>query len=1159
KESTAEIPLSPNFTKIKIPGKVARGAKLSPDGKILTYSSEMYEGSLWKIPVPGNVAPDVAGKPEKLIGNGNVWAWGHTWSADGKWIAYNHYSKDSEKRKFTVDQVHVIPSSGGNPKKIKVPLNRGGNFHLFQYTLSLSPDGKTLAYSSSIKNPEVNRPNECHIYIVPVNGGNPNQISEHDAWLPAFSPDGKKIAYIRKAGENDELWTVSEKGNYKKKVCDLDGRAGGPLIWSPDSKWITLLNSSEENGTKIWLIPLREDDKLSNPIKDIELPAEPSLNLAGWIENNKMGTLLLSPEKITIYTIPSSGGKATQISAKGGLPQWTSDENKIFIKDKKVYSADTRKGELSEIPGTELDVTGNSFNVSPDGKKLVLFGTKKGGDGLHIFTIPADGGKLKQVTDSPLYDAFPRWSPDGKYISFKRQERTPDGKNIVTRVCLVSAEGGDVKNLVPELKDLNAGSDFFWTSDSKALMYYCRDDGKIKTVPVNGGNSKVPGELKKGMNPGWIAISPDGKEILYRDDKKFWSQPVSGGAPQEIKTGLDKFILPVSPDLSPDGKKIIFSTLEGGEIDLWFMEDFLPLDKLAQKSTESKDFPKKTTLQKVISGETTIMWGAVSPNGKFMTYSDPVTFNLAIRELSTGETKILTNDGSENPLQFNMGSVVSPDNKKIAYAWYKNNHEIRLVDINNPQPKTLYANKDEDVWPCAWSSDGKTIYARSILNKECRLLAVDAKSGDIQVIKTFDHIFWLQLDVSPDNKFIAYNFPKYKNGKFSNTDIHVISTKGENESILIDHPANDRILGWVPDKNQILFKSDRSGTWDAWSVKVVNVKVAGEPEKVLTEIGENASKMGFTKNGTFYYSLMVRKFNGSILPLDQTNGKLKMESAKPLLGSIGVAKWSPDGKSIAFIKEKWAMDQRPIYVYDAETGNERLLTDDFYMRDLNWLADNKTLLILGNDERRESEKNYSGGMYTINVQTSEITEVLAFSDYRGKEWKIGLKVAQMLAQGNPGQKNIYYLKEGQLICRELASGQEKILLKDNNFNSNNYTLDPMPGGKNLLFCNENQLFIIPVDEPKLIPIVKRVTMNTITVENNAVWSPDGSYILYAHNTDDGSALWKISAEGKNPKEVWKSKFPICSLSFHPDGKKIAITTISQGAEIWKAENFLPKE
>lgn len=68
-----------------------------------------------------------------------------------------------------------------------------------------------------------------------------------------------------------------------------------------------------------------------------------------------------------------------------------------------------------------------------------------------------------------------------------------------------------------------------------------------------------------------------------------------------------------------------------------------------------------------------------------------------MREFSTGKTSLLTKEGTwENPMQFTIGSIVSPNSKQVAYSWYnvKSNYEVRLIDVGNPQPKVLYSNKD---------------------------------------------------------------------------------------------------------------------------------------------------------------------------------------------------------------------------------------------------------------------------------------------------------------------------------------------------------------------------------------------------------------------------------------------------------------------------------
>ncbi|MFC1766488.1 hypothetical protein ACFL6U_30960, partial [Planctomycetota bacterium] len=896
--------------------------------------------------------------------------------------------------------------------------------------------------------------------------------------------------------------------------------------------------------------------------------------LAGWTPNNEIGVFQRSKKHIAIYSVLASGGKAVQVTPEESwpyYPRWSPDGKHIFFRRVKqdhvimVY-VPAKGGNPVEVPVQSVrklmsKVPGGGHNISPDGKKIVISAYQEPVDpkeGPDVWVINLDGSNPLRLTHDGLVEGYPCWSPDGQWIAFKDRHAKQEGEGYEA-IYIVAATGGEIKQVTAETDIVGNGAIAF-SPDGTNITFF--SDGKIKNIPLEGGQQKVlVGNVKSGRHS-HMAYSPDGLKIAYNIDGKIWIRRIDDGGTEKLKTGLSQSVQISEFSWSPNGEKIAFVASSGGELGFYLVENFLPLDKLAQNDEAAEAAPKTTTVQKVWLGDAQIGWGNVSPNGKFLTYADD-SLNLALRELSTGKTSPLTKDAAEDPLlQFNMGSVVSPNNKQVAYAWYKNNHEIRLLDIDNPQPKTIYANKDEDVYPCAWSPDGKIIYAKSYLNNtgQCQILAITVSNGNVQVLKTFEGFYWLQLSVSPDNRFIAYHYPNVKNGEISDTDIHMISTDGKNETKLFEHPANDQILGWFPDKNQLLFKSDRSGSWDAWTVEVVHGKVAGDPQKVLTEIGENACQMGFTQNGTFYYSLMSRKYDGFITPFDQTKGELISESVKPLLGSVRTAKWSPNGKSLAIIKELWIQDKRPLYVRDTETGNERMLSDSFIIRRLKWLQDNKTLLIVGNDERRESEENYSGGMYTINIQTSEITEVLALSDYRGRDWEIASMAFQMLAKGNTGQKNIYFLKNGQLICRELASGEEKILLKDPCLNSNNYTLGPLPGEKNLLYCNEDQIYIIPVSGGKQIPIMKRTTVNSgPSVPNSAVWSTDGNYIFYTQNIDGGSVLWQITSDGKNPKEVYHSKVPICSLSIHPNGKKIAMTTLDQGAEIWKVENLLPKE
>ncbi|NQT01579.1 MAG: PD40 domain-containing protein, partial [Planctomycetes bacterium] len=244
--STSESAHQPKYRKIRIPTKPGNGV-LSPDGKKLAFVSKR---SIWVVPVHGKVSPDIAGEPVRLPGTEGAWPWGMRWSADGKWIAYNTLQSEDDHV-----GICIVPSSGGKVKRIVNRYRAGVSLH--NYLLSLSPDGKIVAFTSDEKG-------KIQLFTVNVEGGDVNQLTEDGGTQPAFSPDGKKIAYVKEKPQKTEIrksdvWVIPAAGGTPVQVSDLPGMATGP-IWSPDGKMIAftrkvpLLDMSKE----ICIVPVSE-------------------------------------------------------------------------------------------------------------------------------------------------------------------------------------------------------------------------------------------------------------------------------------------------------------------------------------------------------------------------------------------------------------------------------------------------------------------------------------------------------------------------------------------------------------------------------------------------------------------------------------------------------------------------------------------------------------------------------------------------------------------------------------------------------------------------------------------------------------------------------------------------------------------------------------
>ena len=582
-KALVEVAAKPRFTKIRIPTELSMlgvGA-LSPQGGRFAFASE---GSIWVVPVHGKVDPDISGEPLKLTESMAGWVVAPAWSGDGKWIAFNH-----------IDEAHaaiyVVPSEGGQTKQISVEAYRSS--HYYDNRLSLSPDGKLLAFAST-QEEEKGKREALRIYTVPVEGGAAKRLTDTYSREPEFSPDGNKIAYVKvrelKPYETrSDVWVMPVQGGTPVRVADVPNRARSP-VWSPDGKMLAFLTEAgqDSESKELWIVPVSERGKLVAAPTKIGLPDATYHLLAGWTSENKIALFFPSPLHQAIYTVPASGGKATQVTPSGYAfhPRWSPDGNRIYYRSGygDLASVPTGGGEASLIPKRSDPMVveaspGGGNAISPDGKKIVFSGYEKGLKGVHIWTIPVGGGEPTRLTTPPTDSRFPCWSPDGNTIAFIRGEKKEE--NIfVSHIYTIPAEGGEVRQLTSE-SDRVAWSTIAWSPDGKLLAYFSQDL-TVKVIPATGGEPRDVVKVGPTTPHSGLAWSPDSKRLAYTSKGSIWIATLDGGTAIEVKTGLDAGAFDMA--WSPDGEKIAFSATRGGleEPELWLMEDFLPLLKASK-------------------------------------------------------------------------------------------------------------------------------------------------------------------------------------------------------------------------------------------------------------------------------------------------------------------------------------------------------------------------------------------------------------------------------------------------------------------------------------------------------------------------------------------------------------------------------------------------
>jgi Tol biopolymer transport system component len=564
--SAAEAP-RPTFRRIIIPGGISAGAQLSPDGSRL---ATVADGDVWVVKLQGHVAPEIAGGPERLSqGAGASWV-GVAWSGDGKWIAYND-------AKVPTAAMYVLSASGGTARKVPraEPLFAGVN-----WSLGLSSDGQRLAHSTVLDGRSV-------LQIASVATGETIiRFADPDAIEPRFSPDGGRVAYVKYKQWPSDLTS-------ELRVVRLADSSDIPVAasrfvrspaWSPDGMMLVFLSQPDANDPRAQEISIARLPQAGAPAGEPTTirPPRITMSLAGWTADNRIGLICMSPLHNAIYSVPVSGGKATQVTPDNEgvfLPQWSPDGERIYFR--------WAMGDIAFVPARGGGVTvvsrgadvietlpGGGNHISPDGTRMVFSGVKKGDKGVHLWIIPVAGGEAVRLPMTPDLNAWqPRWSPDGKWIAFESERDLPGERKLDENIFIVSSQGGEPRQLTSHTDcycELEA-----WSPAGDSIAYACSDK-VLRVIPAGGGAPRIVVK-DDGLesHQGSLAWSSDGSRLMYTARRRMWTVPASGGEPTAIATNLDGDILQFA--LSPDGKTIAFNAPSGGDTELWLMEDFLPL------------------------------------------------------------------------------------------------------------------------------------------------------------------------------------------------------------------------------------------------------------------------------------------------------------------------------------------------------------------------------------------------------------------------------------------------------------------------------------------------------------------------------------------------------------------------------------------------------
>jgi serine/threonine protein kinase len=410
------------------------------------------------------------------------------WSPDRNQIVYHSNAPG--------DPMFVSDPSGNNPKQIFV-----GEPGVHNHFPTWSPDSRFIYTIRGLP------PDLMDIWRIPSGGGQPERITNHNAWVHYLAfLDRRRLLYTATAEDGSGPWLYS---------VDVDRRISHRVSFGLE-QYLSIAASGDGRhlvatvanpSASLWTVPLSGHVATESEVTKFSVPTPRALaprfgaDYVLYLSSKGAGNGLWKSKDGAVTELsagPVMGGAA--VSPDGRLVCFAfRKENRL-----KLYLMNADGTEVRAL-APSLDLRGTPW-WSPDGKWIAVAAIQQ--DGSRLFKVPIDGGQPVRITqgvaDSPV------WSPDGSLIVYA--EPVASGTYPIRAV---TPEG--TPRPLPDLVALRGGDRYRFLPNGKAIVLLLgdvrRQDFWLLDLATN--QLRRITQMQQGYSTTGFDVSPDSKQIIF--------------------------------------------------------------------------------------------------------------------------------------------------------------------------------------------------------------------------------------------------------------------------------------------------------------------------------------------------------------------------------------------------------------------------------------------------------------------------------------------------------------------------------------------------------------------------------------------------------------------------------------------------------------------